>query len=134
MNCVFCQIIKKEIPGLVVYEDENVISIIPKEMELYGHILVFPKKHYVDLFEMPKEYLQQVLDITQKLSLHLKKTLNATGINILHASGKDAGQSIGHFHLHIFPRYPNDQIDAWPKLPKNNFDRNEVLKKITFMD
>lgn len=132
MDCIFCKIIKKEIPSLVVYEDNDIISIIPKEMEVYGHILILPKNHYVNLFDMPEDQLKKVVNVAQKLSLHLKETLDATGINLLHASGKDAGQSVGHFHLHIFPRFSNDNIDAWPKLPKNDFDKSEVLKKILF--
>ena len=134
MDCVFCKIINKEIPSLIVYEDSKVLCIIPKNMEVYGHTLILPKKHFNDIFDIHNSDLQDIMRIAKKLSIGLRTKLGATGVNILHASGKDAGQSVQHFHLHLFPRFKDDNINAWPQLPKNNFNKEEVLHEITFTD
>lgn len=134
MDCIFCKIIRNEIPSLKVFEDEHCLCIIPKNMEVYGHTLIIPKQHYANIFDIEANKLEHLISIAQKLSLHFQKKLGATGINLLHASGKDAGQSIEHFHFHIFPRFKDDNLDAWPKLPSNNFDKKEALKKILPMD
>ena len=130
-DCVFCKIINKEFPSLTIYEDDEVMCIIPKRMEVYGHLLVLPKKHSEDIFSISNEELSHISLIFKKIALLLQKKLHATGINILHASGKDAGQSIGPLHFHIFPRFSNDGINAWPILPKNVFDKEDVFRKIT---
>lgn len=80
-----------------------------------GHCLVIPKKHFQDIFEIDKKYLEQIILAAKKISILLRKKLNATGINILQANGKDAQQSVFHFHMHLIPRYKNDSIDTWPK-------------------
>ncbi len=134
MDCLFCKIINKEIPSLIVYEDANILCIIPKDMEVYGHMLIIPKKHFNDIYDIRNKDLQDIMTVAKKLSIGLREKIGATGINILHASGKDAGQSIQHFHLHLFPRFKDDKVDAWPQLPKNNFNKEEVFRKIIFTE
>lgn len=134
MNCIFCEIIDGTIPSLTVYENETVKCIIPKKMETYGHTLVIPKVHFENIWDISPEQLHQIVDATQTLSNLFQEKLGATGINLLHASGKDAGQSVPHFHFHIFPRFINDGIDAWPHLPIKEYDKIDFLKKIKPMD
>ena len=69
-DCVFCKIINKEIPAFVVYEDANVIAILPKDMEVYGHTLVIPKTHYQDIFAIPETSLAEIMTVVKKLSQH----------------------------------------------------------------
>lgn len=101
-------------------------------MEVYGHLLVIPNKHFENIFDIPEEELAHIIKFTKKISSHLKECLSATGINILHASGKSAQQSVPHFHIHIFPRFDNDSLDTWPKLEKKEYDKDEILAKIKF--
>ena len=68
-DCVFCKIINKEFPSLTVYEDEEVICIIPKRMEVYGHLLVLPKKHSEDIFSISNEELSHISFIFKKMAL-----------------------------------------------------------------
>ena len=133
MDCLFCKIINKEVSSLIVYEDANVLCIIPKDMEVYGHILIISKKHFNDIFDIQNKDLQNVMTVAKKISIGLRKKIGATGINILHASGKDAGQSVQHFHLHLFPRFKNDKVNAWPRLPENSFNKEEIFRKIVFI-
>ena len=129
-NCIFCRIIKKEVPAIIVYEDKDVICFLPNKIEVYGHTLIVPKKHYVDLYDIPEEILCKLNTVAKKLTLAYKKKINATGVNLMHASGKDGQQSVFHFHFHLLPRFKNDGLNTWPKLPKINIDADDLLKKI----
>jgi len=115
MNCIFCRIINKEVPGTFVYEDDDVAAIIPKEQVSPGHTLVIPKNHYTDVFDIDDEVLRNIASVSKKLSKDIITTTDYTSVNLLNASGKDAQQSVFHFHLHIVPRKENDGLDLWIK-------------------
>jgi histidine triad (HIT) family protein len=104
---------KGEVGAKKVYEDESILAFIPKDPVSQGHTLVAPRDHYESIFNIPKELLEKVIVVAQELSRKYQTELGATGINILHASGKDAQQSMFHFHMHVVPRYPNDDLDLW---------------------
>lgn len=112
-KCVFCQIVNKEIPSTIVFETDEVIGIVPKEQISKGHALILPKKHFKDVFDIEENILKEISISSKRLSTSLMEKYQATGVNILHASGKDAQQSVFHFHIHIVPRYPNDGLDLW---------------------
>lgn len=132
MDCVLCKICSKELPGRIIYQDDVISCFLPRNMEVYGHLLIVPNNHYENIFDIPEKELSHITKFIKKISLHLKDKLGASGINILHASGKSAQQSVFHFHIHIFPRFDNDGLDTWPKLDKKEFDGDEVLNKIKF--
>lgn len=113
--CIFCKIISNKLPGKIIYESNQTMGIFPKESVSKGHTLLIPKKHFENIFDIDKEVLKELIISTKKLSIIIVDKFNATGINILHASGKDAQQSVFHFHIHIIPRYPNDGLDLWIK-------------------
>ncbi len=129
-NCVFCKIINKEIPSYIVYENEMVLAIFAKEMEVYGHTLVIPKQHYQDIYDIPEDVLAEIIKAVKKIGSIYTEKLWSTWLNLLHASGKDAQQSVPHFHIHIFPRFENDGLDTRPKLAKIEVDKDELLKKL----
>jgi histidine triad (HIT) family protein len=129
-NCIFCKIVKGEIPARKVYETEKVLAFLTIEPIAKGHLLVIPKKHFENIFDTEEDYLKDIISVTKKLANKLKKNMNATGVNILHASGKDAQQSVFHFHLHLVPRYKNDKMDAWPKSNYKELNFDEVAEKI----
>ena len=112
-ECLFCKIIAGEIPAHKIYEDEDTIAFLDIFPVAYGHTLVIPKKHSVNILDAEASALQAVMSTIAKLSPKIKETLQATGINIVNASGKDAQQSVDHLHFHIVPRYPSDGIDLW---------------------
>ena len=88
------------------------------------------KNHFENIFDIPESELKEIIDTSKKISILLKNKLNADGINILHASGKEAQQSVFHFHIHIVPRYKNDKLDTWPKSDYNELNFEEIIKKI----
>lgn len=109
-NCIFCKIVKNEIPSHKIYEDEDTLVFLDIQPLTKGHCLVIPKKHYQDIFDINENDLKKVIVSAKNISEKIKKTLKADGIRISQSNGKAAGQDIMHFHMHIIPRYKNDGI------------------------
>jgi len=129
-DCVFCKIMKNEIPSFVVFEDDLVKVIMDINPVSEGHLLIIPKKHFENIFDADKEVLERINVVAQKMSILCKEKLNCTGVNILNASGKDAQQSVFHLHYHIVPRYPKDGIDLWFPNNKDKIDTKSVFEKL----
>lgn len=113
MNCLFCEIISGEIPCEKVYEDDVVLAFLDIHPVNIGHTLVIPKIHYTNLYETPDEALAHMAVIIKKLSIAIKGSLNADGINIEMNNDASAGQIIFHTHLHIIPRFSGDGFTHW---------------------
>lgn len=109
-DCIFCKIIKGDIPSFEVYEDELFRVILDRFPAAPGHALIIPKEHYKDIFELPEEVAQALYPLAKKISERIKKATQAEGVNIIQNNGEPAGQSVHHFHLHIVPRKSNDGI------------------------
>jgi histidine triad (HIT) family protein len=112
-NCVFCKIINKELPATIIFENAEFIAFSPINQVSKGHTLLIPKKHQVNIFDMDKSLFERLAGVAHNLSKELMESNGAVGINLLNANGKDAQQSVSHFHLHIVPRYKNDGLDLW---------------------
>lgn len=123
-ECIFCKIIRDEIPVKKLYEDDFVIVFLDANPKTKGHLLIIPKQHYENIFDTPDNILERINVVCKKMSELLKEKLGATGVNIVNASGADAQQSIFHLHYHVVPRYKNDGIDLWfhgeSKIKENN--------------
>ncbi|HIH25142.1 TPA: HIT family protein [Candidatus Woesearchaeota archaeon] len=130
MPSVFKDIIDRKIPAHIVYEDEHTVAFLDAHPLCEGHTLVVPKKEHADIFDMPPQELAHVMTATKNVVTLLRKTLGCQGINILHASGKSAQQSVPHFHLHIIPRHDGDGMNLWPHVGVKHFDLDIVHKKI----
>ena len=128
--CKFCQIINRQIPSWIVYENEKVICFLPKKLEVYGHTLIMPKQHYTDLYDIPEDILYELMKASKKITIAYREKISATGINLMHASGIDGQQSVFHFHIHLLPRFKDDKLNTWPNLPKIETDKDELLEKL----
>lgn len=109
-DCVFCKIIAGEIPGIKIWEDDDVFIFLDIHPLRKGHCLIVPKNHYQDIFDIDENILQKIARAAKTLADILKNKLGATWVNLINASGKDAEQSVFHFHLHLVPRYENDGL------------------------
>ncbi len=112
-DCIFCKIIKKEIPSQVVYEDKHCLAFLDIRPIHEGHVLVIPKKHTSDIHTADKKTLQHLITATQTVANTVKKTTKADGINIGINNGTAAGQIIFHLHTHIIPRFTDDGLKHW---------------------
>ena len=104
-NCVFCKIINHEIPSAKVYEDENILAFLDISQVTEGHTLVIPKKHCKDIFELDEQTLAQVFQAVKKIAGKMQENLEVDGINLVNNNGKNAGQEVFHYHVHLIPRY-----------------------------
>ena len=127
--CVFCEIIKGNIPSRKVYEDDDIIAILDIAQTTYGHTLVMPKKHYQDIETVDPEILQKLILKVQELAKKISTNLKAEGHNILVNTNEVSVQTVHHLHFHIIPRYTvNDSIKI--EFSENKYDLDEVLAKI----
>lgn len=108
-DCLFCKIVKGEIPSYTVYEDEKVKVFLDINPNNDGHLLVIPKEHKANLYEMDDETLLYMLNIIRtKLATLLKDKLAIDGLTI--SQNNDYGQEVKHFHIHVISRYKNDKF------------------------
>jgi histidine triad (HIT) family protein len=110
MDCVFCKIIDHTLPAEILYETGRVISILDINPIHHGHALVIPKTHCVDFLSIPESDLHEVLHASQLVARALVTSLGLEGFNVFSNNGRIAGQSVFHFHMHVTPRYPDDDI------------------------
>jgi histidine triad (HIT) family protein len=124
-NCIFCKILKKEIPAHFIYEGNNVSAFLDINPLNKGHVLVIPNEHYADVFNIKTEILQELIGKSQEIAKKMKEVLGADGVNLFNASGEAAEQSVPHFHLHIVPRWSGDGVnmnDWWQSKTKKISD------------
>ena len=128
--CLFCQIIKKEIPAEIVYEDDEVMVFLDINPVNLGHSLVVPKKHCQDLLNASEETLIKVMSVAQKIGQALIKSLGAEGFSLGVNNGRAAGQIVDHLHLHVIPRFSGDGMKGWSKKEYKEGEAKEYAKKI----
>lgn len=105
-DCIFCKIINNELPSRKVYEDDDVMAFLDLTQVTPGHTLVIPKKHVADIFEVDDDLAAIIGSKIPKIAKAVKKSNPAiTGMNIINNNGSVAYQSVFHSHIHILPRY-----------------------------
>lgn len=129
-NCVFCKIIRGELPCRKIFEDEWTMAFLDISKDVDGHILVVPKNHVKNILDADEETLSRVMNTVKKVSNHLTENCGYDGVNLLNASDESAQQSVFHLHIHIIPRKKNDGLDCFPKLPGAKFELDEMLEKL----
>ena len=113
-DCIFCKIANGQIPSQTVYEDESFRAILDLAPATEGHTLILPKEHFADLTELDEAYASKVLTVAAKLGKAMKEKLGCTGFNVVQNNGRDAGQTVMHFHMHVIPRYgAADEVPLW---------------------
>ncbi len=118
-NCIFCKIIKGEAPSNTIYEDEIIKIIMSIDPQTNGHLLVLPKEHVVNIFDIKETTITHMIKvIREKIYPDLKKKLNCLGLTI--AQNNEYGQEIKHFHIHLMPRYQDDHADI-------QYDKSNIL-------
>ena len=109
--CVFCKIISGEYSSCKIYEDDKVLAILDLSQATYGHTLVMPKAHYENIFDLDIEVGSHLFKVVKQISNHYQTVIpNLKGINLLNNNGQKAGQTVMHYHMHIIPRYEDDDL------------------------
>jgi histidine triad (HIT) family protein len=107
-DCVFCQIIRRTAPASVVYEDERVVAFLSNRPVNEGHTLVVPKKHYVNIYDVPEEEACYLFKVTKRIAHAVRDAMGAEGIRLVQNNGAAAGQVIFHLHVHVIPLKPHE--------------------------
>jgi len=107
-DCIFCKIIKGEIPNHTVYEDDHVLAFLDISPHSKGHTVVIPKKHIENLKDVGKEDWSNILEGVRQTVNKIEEVLSPDGINIGINDREVAGQVVPHIHFHIFPRFEGD--------------------------
>src|SRR5512141_2260203 len=104
-DCLFCKIIKGDVPALKVYEDEAVFAFLDIAPVNVGHTLIVPKGHYENCAETPDEAMAAIMRVVKRVGDAARKVTGAPGYNVGINCGKVAGQVIMHTHVHVMPRF-----------------------------
>jgi histidine triad (HIT) family protein len=124
-ECIFCKIIKGEIPCSKIYEDSNVLAFLDIGPVNQGHTLVIPKEHCKDLFDIPDSILKEVIVAIKKIGVAVQSGVGCDGISLSISNGESAGQVVPHAHFHIIPRLKTDGLKLWPQ---NKYEDGEMEK------
>ena len=129
---MFCAIESGSAPAHRIYEDDNAIAFMDINPATDGHALVIPRTHVRDLFDIGEERAAAVMAATVRLAERIKRALRPDGMNVMHATGAAAFQTVFHFHLHVIPRYFNDPLKLpWVPRPGDRTKIAEMAAKIT---
>ena len=126
MNCVFCNIVEGKIPSHTIFEDEIVKVMMDISPVSNGHLLIIPKKHFTNLTDIDMDTLMHIQKTAKEMFKLLKDKLNIDGLTL--CQNNEYGQEVKHYHLHLIPRYKNDNVRLYSN--KNKDDVEEVYKKI----
>lgn len=126
-DCIFCKIAAGEIPSATLYEDADFRVILDIEPASNGHALILPKEHYANLYELDDELAAKAFVLAKKMITKLTDILGCEGYNVLQNNGTAAGQTVFHFHMHLIPRYAEDDVKVGWKPGKLTDEIKEKL-------
>jgi histidine triad (HIT) family protein len=125
-ECIFCRIVKGEIPCDKIYENEDFLVFLDIKPVSEGHLLIIPKTHIVWMQEADDETIEGIFKLTKRIMLALKN-----GISCDYVQQSVVGNEVPHFHIHLIPRYHSKIFPNLPTKEYKNGEEKEILKKIT---
>ena len=132
MEDIFEKIARKEIPSEGVYEDEDIYAFLDAKPNNLGHTLVIPKVRYRNIFDAPKEVLEKMIVVAQKVAEAQKRALGAEGVNIVMNNEPAAGQIVFHIHMHVIPRFKGDWAETHHGKIRTPEEMKTAAEKIRF--
>ena len=115
-QCIFCRLIRGEIPATRVYEDEVTLAFLDLGQVNPGHVLVAVKRHAATLLDLTPDEAAAAMRTAQRIARAAKDAFDPPGITLLQANGREGEQTVFHFHLHVVPRHAHDGITfTWPR-------------------
>lgn len=129
MECLGCRIVNQLEPVNIVYEDSHVVCVLDIAPFNDGHLLILPKKHYVDVDEMDEVTMAAIMNASARLSKLLKKAFRPDGITFCQNGG--VFNDLTHYHMHVIPRYIGDGF-SWSE-PKDEFKTGRALVEVKSM-
>ncbi|RYM02164.1 HIT family protein [Sporolactobacillus sp. THM7-7] len=124
-DCIFCKIIRGEIPSAKVYEDDDVFAFLDLSQVTKGHTLIIPKKHEKDLFHLDPNVAATLFRRVPVIARAIKEAFHPVGMNLLNNNSSLAGQSVFHYHIHLIPRYDENDTFSFQFQPHVDDYSNE---------
>lgn len=124
-TCIFCKISKGEIPSSKVFEDKNFLVFLDIKPVNHGHLLIIPKKHIVWMQEAEDKTISEIYKLAKKMMLTLKKGLKCDYVQL-----SVVGNEVPHFHIHLIPRYRDDNFRNFPTKEYKDQESKKILSKI----
>ena len=132
MECIFCAIVDGKIPSAKVYENEHVFAFMDIAPANPGHLLVIPKQHYRNIFDMPADVGSKIMEAAIPLAAAIREALKPDGLNLFQSNEPAAFQTVFHFHLHLIPRWEGDPLRLPWRPSEGNIDEiNNIASKIS---
>lgn len=131
--CLFCKIVKGEIPCIKIFEDDKVLSFADINPISTGHVLIIPKNHAGTIWEIDADDLVAIHRTSLKISRAMKTALNSDGIAFFQLNGKAVNQVVPHYHLHLIPRKSSDPkltMTEWELVPGDMNTIADTAQKI----
>ena len=128
-DCIFCKLANGVFETNTLYEDDQFRVIFDASPATKGHVLIIPKEHYANAFEMPEDLIGDAYKLAKKIATVLKEITECDGINILQNNGEVAGQTVFHFHIHIIPRYEKGEMVQWTPGELDQTTVDDIINK-----
>ena len=125
-DCIFCKLANGVFPTNSIYEDEDFNVILDASPATKGHALILPKEHYANMFEIDDDILAKAAKLAKKIMTHEKEILGCDGYNLVQNNGEAAGQTVFHFHMHLIPRYSDNNESKMINWKPNEFSDEEM--------
>lgn len=130
-NCIFCKIAKGEIPSATIYEDSHFRVMMDINPATKGHCLIIPREHFDNIYDLDGETAGKIFSLATCIARALKDALGCEGMNIVQNNGEIAGQTVMHFHLHLIPRYMDDEVKVgWVPHASDEKELEELRRAI----
>ncbi|CAM3665672.1 HIT family protein [Erysipelothrix urinaevulpis] len=125
---IFSKIIDGSIPSKKIYEDDQFLAFLDISQASKGHTLIIPKDPTISVLTAKPDVVADINVLAQRLAKHYVEHLNAQGVNIITNANPIAGQTVDHYHVHVIPRYKEDELEF--KTKDQQLDLDSVHKEI----
>ncbi len=125
-DCTFCREIVERRNAAIVYEDSDTIAFLDYAPVETGHVLVVPKKHYKNIFDISEDSYVKVHKVARKIAPAICRAVNADAMNIGQNNGTCANQVVMHYHLHLIPRFCISNSEAGQVSEKGMFAKKPL--------
>ena len=133
MSCEICDYVSGKIKTKKLYEDADIMAVFNPKPSVFGHAIIFPKKHLTIMPQIPEEIVKRMFLVSQQLSGIIFEALGAEGTNIIISEGVAAGQKHAHTVIHVIPRKQNDGLNFdWPQkqIPEESMNKIYELLRV----
>ena len=130
-NCIFCKIVAGTVPCFKLAEDADTLAFMDINPVHDGHSLVIPKAHYPTVFDISPDAFAATARATTRVARAVNAAVKPDGLSLIQANGSGAAQSVGHFHVHVLPRWLGDRLLVnWQPKPGDMARIGEIAERI----